>query len=205
MVGQMRDYEKEKGALPPGARSALPPGAKPPDGGGRINHSTNLQIRQPAGYGYANITTTTSEKSVSSESKSKAARMTPTPSSTVNNKALKELEGLGSTFKSMMDRLIDHPGTPSRSTPSEITIASNKKANSKKRKLHEKIEIKQKKKKELMDQITFLEVRKDDEMDWYKKLMADYRKVSKEVTTLIDDLDKDDETLEEIERSCFNN
>ena len=211
MVEEMRAYETEKGALPPGATATLPPGAKPPDGGGRINHSTNLQIRQPAGFGYANITTADSASVNTAppdpRSEQRSVTRTPTPSATVNNKALKELEGLGSTFKTMMERLIEHPATPSRSTPSEITIASKEKEkqmNKKKRKIISKLDGKQRKKKELMEQISFLEVRKDDDLDWYKELTTSYRTVCKEVTDLLDDLDKDDEDLVDIERNIVN-
>ena len=143
LVVEMRDYEKERGALPPGAKASLPPGAKPKEGGGRINHSTNLHIRQPAGFGFANVTTADAASDTGTRSSGRTPARTPTPSSMVNNKAFKELEGLGSTFKTMMEKLVADPKTtPSRSTPSEITI--NSKESNKRRKLCKKIERKRK-------------------------------------------------------------
>ena len=173
MVNDMRAYEQAKGALPPGAKASLPPGTKPADGGGQMNHSTNLQLKQPAGFGYVNITTggedavSESGTATGGASANKKAR---TPTANANGKALKDLNKLQGTFQTMMDRLLTSPtalerSTPSRLTPSEITIDTA--TNKRKRKLNNKLSRKRQKKKELMDQIEFLEPRKDDNLDYY--------------------------------------
>ena len=121
------------------------------------------------------------------------AGKTPTPSVMVNNRAMKDLESLGSTFKSMIRQLVpdQEVQTPSHSTPSEITISSA--TQQKKRKFNNKLERKQRKKRELMEQIEFLEPRKESNTTWYNELQADYRKVSKEITQLLDEMETEEE------------
>ena len=196
LAGKMKEYEDSVGALPIGARVPPPPGARPDDGGGRMNHSTNLQARQPAGFGFvqqqarvANLPVMPSTPSASPAPPAAA----PLSSGQVNTQALSNLNRLGSTFDSVVARLM--PTTPatnaSASTPSEITYSS-----SNKRKHEDKIKIAKRKKNELAEQIEFIRPMKDDTADskvHFMDITRQYIQASREVIQLMNDTKVDDE------------
>ena len=195
--------EDSVGALPAGAKVPPPPGSRPEEGGGRMNHSTNLQARQPAGYGFVQqqacnssvatlppiipgneIAPTTPAATVSSTK--------PLSSGQVNSQALSNLNQLGSTFDSVVARLMPRESTPSTSTPSDVTYSSS----SNKRKHQRKIEIAIKKKKELQDQIEFMRPMKDDTADnkiHFADISKQYIAASRDVVRLINETRVDEE------------
>ena len=197
LAGKMTEYESSVGALPAGAKAPLPPGAKPDEGGGRMNHSTNLQARQPAGYGYVHQQTrasSTPAPTTPAATASGGSSTTPaTNSGQVNGQAFQNLNRLGSTFDSVVARLLPTtPTTPNASTPSEITMPAE---NPNKRKHDAKIEKARKKKKELEEQIAFMRPMKNDTPTnelYFNDITRQYMDVSKEVVKLINE-EPDDE------------
>lgn len=204
LSGQMREYEDSVGALPAGARVPPPPGSRPEDGGGRLNHSTNLVSRQPAAFGYVHQQSskqqqpkapTTPAASSSSNSVTTPANSTRVSSTRVNAAAMDNLNRLGNTFDAVVQRLLPRgdpeANTPTASTPSNITIPSNPQ----KRKLQAQIEKAKRKKKELEEQISFMRPMKDDSPDntiHFKDITRQYIQVSREVVQLINETDVDD-------------
>ena len=191
-------------------KAPLPPGARPDDGGGRINHSTNLQSRQPAGFGYVQQQQCNGGSSRNGSSSGSVAGLPPmdvaptTPASNttllptsgqVNSQALQNLNKLGSTFDSVVARLMPREAvaTPNASTPSEITMPPN---NPRKRKHQALIAKATKKKKELEEQIAFMRPMKDDSADnmlHFNDITRQYIAASKEVVQLINETNIDDE------------
>ena len=117
LAGKMRAYEDSVGALPAGAKVPPPPGARPEEGGGRMNHSTNLQARQPAGYGFVqqqarNSSVATlpplpgNEFPAPTTPAATVSSTAPLSSGQVNSQALSNLNRLGSTFDSVVARLM---------------------------------------------------------------------------------------------------
>lgn len=207
LAGKMREYEDSVGALPPGAKVPPPPGARPDEGGGRLNHSTNLQARQPAAYGFLNHQRVSNASSASSlpglpampanndrpttPASSSAAGTTPLSSGQVNSQALQNLNRLGSTFDSVVARLL--PSTPNTSSTSEITLPPQ---NSNKRKHQAMIDKARKKKKELEEQISFMRPMKDDTASnkvHFCDITKQYIDASKEVINLISQTNIDEE------------
>ena len=199
LTNEMRAYEESHGALPPGAKAPLPPGAKPDEGGGRMNHSTNLHSRQPAGYGYvvqqaADAASVAAGSTAAGDVQSTPSRSTPTPpqgSGAVNTMAMNHLGRLGNTFESVIERLLPREtvSTPNASTPSEITIP-----NGRKRKHEAAIEKATKKKKELAEQVAFMSAMKDDTPDnqvHFNDISRQYIRASKELLDLINSIEVD--------------
>lgn len=204
LAGKMREYEDSVGGLPPGAKAPPPPGARPDDGGGRLNHSTNLQARQPAAYGFLHhqqqarsplpglpAAMTNEQRPTTPASASNGT--TPLSSSQVNSQALQNLNRLGSTFDNVVARLM--PSTPNTSTTSEITLPAPTN-NSKKRKHQAQIDKAKKKKKELEEQIAFMRPMKEftaDNQVHFQDITMQYIAASREVVTLISQTDVDEE------------
>lgn len=206
LAGKMIDYEKSVGALPPGAKVPPPPGARPPDGGGRMNHSTNLQSRQPAGYGFVvqqqqqiaslppmQTSTASSNTTRPTTPASSQTATTPLSSSQVNAQAMNNLNRLGNTFDSVVARLMPREtvATPTTSSASEITLNSNKK-----RKHQAKIDKARKKKKELEEQIAFMRPMKDDTSDnmvHFADITRQYIQASRDVVNLINETSVEDD------------
>jgi len=178
LVEEMRNYEDNVGALPPGAKAALPPGAKPNDGGGRMNHSTNLNTRKPASFAYANETP-------NFRSPSPSAASSGAGSTAVNTSALKELNDMGGSFREMMSRMLP-AGQQSTPSPSDLTVATNKKRKS----LEQRIYQHTQKRKEFMAQLEYLEPRKETDMSWYLELNNKYSKVSRELVAMMEEMDE---------------
>jgi len=205
LVEKMRSYEDSVGALPPGAKASLPPGAKPDEGGGRLNHSTNLNNRQPASFAYANLSRSSLSVQGTRQSPTEMSISTPAPGNSassanatgINSAALAGLNKMQNNFEELMNRVLPAASNPTTtSPPSDLTADahdSQGRMSKKKRKLHNKINNAKKKKVELMEQLTFLEPMKETEVSWYMNIKNRYAKLSLSILDMMDELDEAEE------------
>ena len=113
MQGQMKDYQRKMGAIPPGAKGI--------DGAGRIQHSTNLGLGQPASFNWANSNSNGSQdeeeedtllsppnqkRNFAGGSASTSSKKKRKGSAAVNNNALEALSGLNETLTVITDKLM---------------------------------------------------------------------------------------------------
>jgi len=149
----------------------LPPGAKGDKAGGKTEHSTNHRLGQPADFGYA-----TTQQQKKAPKTPNTAKTTPTMNSSVNNKALTDLQGLNNNLGHLCNNLF--PGCTAGSSLTSGTMDPRAK---KKRKLEQKELI-------LKDDIALLKSVGED----FKEQMARHKTASDELMQLVDESDDDD-------------
>jgi hypothetical protein len=97
----MVSYERQKGALPPGAKET---------DAGRANHSTNCAVGQPASFAYVHTESNGQPNATPATSKAKKRGPSPAPSSSgrsssINSAAMEEVSGFNVAFQRLVDRL----------------------------------------------------------------------------------------------------
>jgi hypothetical protein len=184
---EMADYQRGKGAKPPGAV-----GIK---GGGRVQHSTNTRLGEPASFQFANASITTPKAQVmpplvpptiqrvstnispavssisaqtpsnrTGSSRSTAGRSTPRNSGSVNSDAMDRINAACSSFEKIADKLVFSSVDKSSQKPTAI------KPN--------RLERLQLKLKALKDSADFYEKKGPQYADKLKATMDKYEKVN---------------------------
>jgi hypothetical protein len=101
---EMKEYQRGIGAIPPGAKGR--------EGGGRVQHSTNTRLGQPATFIYASGNTSNGERTLP------AVAAAPSPSSTITN----SLQGATSRNVSARSSRSSSPFTTPGSRKSTVTV-----------------------------------------------------------------------------------
>lgn len=101
LQAKMRTYEGGLGALPPGAIGI--------NGGGRIQHSTNLKTNEPAAYSWSNFMTRPDGKDVIDiDNKPKTKPKVKVSASATNGLALEQLMGIHTSLQKTVEKVMEN-------------------------------------------------------------------------------------------------